>query len=283
VHFYLKTIEGARVNLSRIANSGQMFRWKEIEGGWQANDGANCFDIFQLGETLFKVVSNQPEAAFESLFRLETNHKDQMAELLRLGSEIEPFLANREGLRMMRPNCKTEVLFSFLCSSCNHVNRITKMVWSLTDYGDGSFPKIEQLADVSEQQLRDQGFGYRGATIPKVAQILHAQGGESFLDELAKGTYQDARKELIALPGVGKKLADCICLYAFDFGESVPVDTHIWQVLTRLYFPDWVGTSLTDTKYEAVAGHLQGRFGALAGVAHQFFFVDNMERHRERK
>ncbi len=283
MHFYLKTIEDAPVNLSRIANSGQMFRWKEIDGGWQANDGADRFDIVQLGDTLFEVTSNQPESAFESLFRLETNHEDQKSELVRLGPEIEPFLASREGLRMMRPNCKTEVLFSFLCSSCNHVNRITKMVLSLADYSEGSFPKIEQMTEITEDALRSKGFGYRGATIPKVAQVLHSQGGESYLEELAKGTFQDARKELITLPGVGKKLADCICLYAFDFGESVPVDTHIWQVLTRLYFPEWVGSSLTDTKYEAVAGHLQDRFGALAGVAHQFFFVDNMERHRERK
>lgn len=183
---------------------------------------------------------------------------------------------------MMRPACKTEVLFSFLCSSCNHVSRITSMVHSLAAYGGEGFPSIERLAHVTEQELRSQGFGYRGATIPKVAQVLLANGGEKYLDDLKLGTYQDARRELIALPGVGKKLADCICLYAFDFGESVPVDTHIWQVLTRLYHPEWVGTNLTDTKYETVSIHLRDRFGELAGVAHQFLFVDNMERYRER-
>ncbi len=260
-----------------------MFRWKEIVGGWQANDGADYYDVVQRGDTTFEISSNRTQVAFETFFRLDTNHEDQKAELVRLGSEIEPFLDSREGLRMMRPNCKTEVLFSFLCSSCNHITRIRTMVENLAEFVNHGFPDIERLANVTEQQLREQGFGYRGATIPKVAQILHANGGESYLDELAKGTYQDARKELIALPGVGKKLADCICLYAFDFGESVPVYTNIWQVLTRLYFPDWVGSSLTDSKYEAIAGHLQDRFGVLAGVAHQFFFVDNMERHRERK
>ena len=283
MHLYLQTIEDSPVNLSRIANSGQMFRWKEIDGGWQANDGADHYDIVQLSDTTFEVSSNQPQIAFEFLFRLDQDQQKLKAELVQRGSEIEPFLANREGLRMMRPSCKTEVLFSFLCSSCNHVNRITKMVWSLAGYGVGGFPTIELLSEATEQQLRDQGFGYRGATIPKVAQILLANGAEKYLDELGKGTYQVARKELIRLPGVGKKLADCICLYAFDFGEAVPVDTHIWQVLTRLYFPEWVGTNLTDTKYEVVSGHLQYRFGELAGVAHQFLFVDNMERYRERK
>ena len=183
---------------------------------------------------------------------------------------------------MMRPHSKTEVLFSFLCSSCNHITRITNMVASLAAFGANGFPNIERLAQITEADLRAKGFGYRGATIPKVAQILASNGGEAYLDDLAKGTYVHARKELIALPGVGKKLADCICLYAFDFGEAVPVDTHIWQVLTRLYHPHWAETSLTDTKYEGVAGHLRDRFGELAGVAHQFLFVDNMERYRER-
>ena len=259
-----------------------MFRWIPIDGGWQANDGEHQFNIVELGETLFEISSNRPEPDFRSLFRLEQNQRDVKGELMRRGAEIEPFLAQRDGLRMLRANSKTEVLFSFLCSSCNHINRITSMVWHLANYADDGFPTIERLSEVSEEELRSNGFGYRGGTIPKVAQILHANGGESYLDDLAKGTYQDARNELISLPGVGKKLADCICLYAFDFGESVPVDTHIWQVLTRLYHPQWVGTSLTDTKYETVAGHLQDRFGELAGVAHQFLFVDNMERHRER-
>jgi N-glycosylase/DNA lyase len=282
VHFYLVNIEDEPVNIDRIAKSGQMFRWKPIEGGWQGNDGASQYNIIDLSETLFEVSSNRPESDFSSLFRLDQNHKELKRELVSRGIEIEPFLENRKGLRMLRANCKTEVLFSFLCSSCNHINRITNMVWHLAGYASEGFPTIQRLAEVTEDQLRARGFGYRGATIPKVAQILHGHGGESYLDDLAKGSYQDARKELITLPGVGKKLADCICLYAFDFGEAVPVDTHIWQVLTKVYHPQWVGTSLTDTKYEIVAGHLRDRFGDLAGVAHQFFFVDNMERFRDR-
>lgn len=259
-----------------------MFRWTSIEGGWKVRDGKEWFDVIPLTGTQFHIETNASQAAFASLFRLETDHQSLHKELKRRGPEIEPFIAQRQGLRMMRPNCKTEVLFSFLCSSCNHITRITSMVQSLAEFDDNGFPIIERLADVTENELRSKGFGYRGATIPRVAQRLHAMGGESYLDDLAKGTYPDARSELIALPGVGKKLADCICLYAFDFGEAVPVDTHIWQVLTRLYFPEWVGTNLTDIKYQTVAGHLQDRFGKLAGVAHQFLFVDNMERYRKR-
>lgn len=156
------------------------------------------------------------------------------------------------------------------------------MVWNLAKLEPEGFPSIDRIADTSESHFRNLGFGYRGASIPRVAAILASNGGDRYLDDLANGDYVHARNELVSLPGVGKKLADCICLFALDFGEAVPVDTHIWQVLTRLYYPDWAGTSLTDKKYEAAAGAFRDRFGDLAGAAHQFLFVDNMERYRER-
>ena len=281
-HRYRIRIDDLPIDLARIANSGQMFRLFNFNGVWHMNDGDHVYQIVEKGPNDFAVESNQENQAFQNLFRLETNHAEMHQLLTQRGPEIEPFLAQRRGLRMLRPNCRTEVLFSFLCSSCNHITRITSMVRSLSQFADSGFPSIERLSEITEDQLRSRGFGYRGATIPKVAQILHSGGGEQYLDDLAQGTYSDARHELIALPGVGKKLADCICLYAFDFGEAVPVDTHIWQVLTRLYHPEWVGTSLADKKYETVAGAFRDRFGKLAGAAHQFLFVDNMERYRER-
>ena len=268
--------------MNRIAKSGQMFRWRILDDGWEIHDGSNFYSLRDLGHQQFEIESNQTEASFRRLFRLEIHHDNQLEEMRKLGSEIEPFLGNRVGLRLMRPASKTETLFSFLCSSCNHVARITKMVWSLAEKGSDGFPTCEEIAGISEATLRSEGFGYRGATIPKVAAILTSQGGERYLEDLARAGYLEARKELIALPGVGKKLADCICLFAFDYGESVPIDTHIWQVMTRLYFPQWVDTSLTDKKYETVAEYFRNRFGKHAGAAHQFLFVDNMERYRER-
>lgn len=279
---YRVTIDDGPLNLDRIANSGQMFRWTMREpDGWNVYDGGDWYGVGRTGSEL-AISSNRERSSFEKLFRLERSHQELLDKIVGLGPEMEPFLLNREGLRLMRPASKTETLFSFLCSAHNHVTRITKMVWYLASLGEFAFPSITRLAKVSEEELRTAGFGYRGATIPKVAQILAANGGEAYLDELAHGGYEEARKELIALPGVGKKLADCICLFALDYGESVPVDTHIWQVMTRLYYPHWQNTSLTDTKYETVAGAFRDRFGELAGAAHQFLFVDNMERYRER-
>lgn len=282
MHRYTITVTDGPIDMDRIAKSGQMFRWRILDDGWEIYDGADFYRLCEIGSQQFEVESNRDEATFRRLFRLEIHHKNQLDDILKLGDEMAPFLANRVGLRLMRPASKTETLFSFLCSSCNHVARITKMVWSLSERGSDGFPTCEEVAKISEATLRAEGFGYRGATIPKVAAILTSNGGDRYLNDLAEAGYSEARKELIALPGVGKKLADCICLFAFDYGESVPIDTHIWQVMTRLYFPQWSNTSLTDTKYETVSEYFRNRFGEHAGAAHQFLFVDNMERYRER-
>lgn len=76
------------------------------------------------------------------------------------------------GARVLRQD-PVECVFQFLCSSNNNIKRIEKMVWTLAGYGEPlgevggfvfhRFPTIERLADVSEQELRDAGFGYRSA------------------------------------------------------------------------------------------------------------------------
>lgn len=278
---YSIQIDDGAIDLDRIAKSGQMFRWLTSQASWKIHDGDHWYEVASEDHQMFHVESNQPQVAFEKLFRLDTRHEDLLETILSRGEELKPFIENRHGLRLMRPYCRTETLFSFLCSANNHVSRITKMVWSLASHGKSGFPTIEELTKISEARLRELGFGYRGGTIPKVAQLLHSNGGEQYLDELARVGYADARNELISLPGVGKKLADCICLFAFDYKQSVPIDTHIWQVMTRLYFPHWQNTNLTDTKYETVVSFFQDRFGDVAGTAHQFLFVDNMERYRK--
>ena len=51
--------------------------------------------------------------------------------------------------------------------------------------------------------------------------------GEADLEKIKGMCYQEARKELMKLSGVGEKVADCICLFALHHLEAFPVDTHI--------------------------------------------------------
>ena len=75
----------------------------------------------------------------------------------------------------------------------------------------------------------------------------------------------DARKEVMQLPGVGEKIADCVLLFGASKMESFPIDTWIDKVLTNRY--NLIGWSQSQ-KLDFARLH----FGKFAGLAQQFFF-----------
>jgi endonuclease-3 len=60
-----------------------------------------------------------------------------------------------------------------------------------------------------------------------------ARAGELSLDWLPHAPLSEARDYLVGLPGVGRKTAACVLLFAYGLRE-VPVDTHVSRVGMRL-------------------------------------------------
>ena len=112
------------------------------------------------------------------------------------------------------------------------------------------FPTPDVLARPGvEQHLRELGFGYRAKYLYQTA-IMVAEKGLEWLDGLrnpesptfgkrsensggemmedggGREGYRRAHESLLALQGVGPKVADCVCLMGLGWGEAVPVDTH---------------------------------------------------------
>ena len=67
-------------------------------------------------------------------------------------------------------------------------------------------------------------WGYRSRYISGTARMI--ADGEVKLDELKNMDYPEARAELMKFPGIGGKVADCICLFALHQMDAFPVDTH---------------------------------------------------------
>jgi N-glycosylase/DNA lyase len=267
---------------------------------WVGVDGEQAYSLGGSRE-ISALVGKSADASAHSqslarFFRLDWHYPSVLEELVERGPELAPLLPGAEGLRLLRPSCPREALFSFLCTSNNHITRIAQMVGKLAAYGEPlappqdeplgegrserRFPSLERLAEVTEQELREKGFGYRARTIPRVAHELLARGGERYLEETKAKPYQDVYAELIPLPGVGPKLADCIALYAFDKTEAVPIDVHMWRAACPVYFPQWSGTDLNDSKRRALGDLLRTRFGTLAGVAQQILFYTSLTAKR---
>lgn len=85
------------------------------------------------------------------------------------------------------------------------------------------------LEDVVEA-IRPGGLAVTKA--PRIQEILRAVGDDD-LSRLADAPLAEARAELCALPGVGRKTAACVLLFSFG-RPDVPVDTHVYRVGTRL-------------------------------------------------
>jgi endonuclease III len=81
-----------------------------------------------------------------------------------------------------------------------------------------------------EDAIRPGGLAPTKAV--RIKRILEALG-EDDLCWLEDAPLEEARDYLCELPGVGRKTAACVLLFAFGRPE-VPVDTHVYRVASRL-------------------------------------------------
>ncbi|XP_013774934.1 N-glycosylase/DNA lyase-like [Limulus polyphemus] len=199
------------------------------------------------------------------------------------------------GVRILRQD-PTENLVSFICSSNNNIARITSMVEKLCQkYGSKllevngrmfyNFPSLEALAgETVEQELRKLGFGYRAKYISETAKHITLNLSPEWLESLRKVPYEEARTALMQLPGVGAKVADCVCLMSLDKPGAIPIDTHVWQITVRDYLHHLKATkSLTDKVYSQVGNFFRERFGEYAGWAHSVLFSADLKKFKEKK
>ncbi|CAN7994086.1 unnamed protein product [Ixodes hexagonus] len=183
------------------------------------------------------------------------------------------------GIRILRQD-PFEALVAFICSSNNNITRISSMVNKLCEmYGTqllsssaGSFyafPTAEQLdKDSVEPELKAAGFGYRARYVRAAAKAV-SQRDPHWLASLRKASYPEAHSQLLQLPGVGPKVADCVCLMALDKADVVPVDVHVWKLAVRHYLPQLSKhKNLTTGAYREIGDFFRDRFGPYAGWAH---------------
>jgi endonuclease-3 len=123
-----------------------------------------------------------------------------------------------------------ELILTVLSQSTNDRNRDVAYVRLRA-----RLPSWEDVRDVptAEVEAAIQPGGLHRQKAIRIQQILRALPDPPDLAFLAAGTVDEARAYLTALPGVGRKTAACVLLFAFGMPD-VPVDTHVSRVGTRL-------------------------------------------------
>jgi endonuclease-3 len=102
------------------------------------------------------------------------------------------------------------------------------------------FPGWEDVRDAPVDELEEaiRPGGISKVKSARIKSILHAITNTSptrdlSLDWLADLSVPEAQGYLVSLPGVGRKTAACVLLFALGM-RDVPVDTHVSRVGTRL-------------------------------------------------
>ncbi len=140
------------------------------------------------------------------------------------------------GIPLMKPHGHpiAELVLTVLSQSTNDRNRDVAYLRLRA-----RFPSWEAVmnAPVSEleEAIRPGGISkIKSARIKSILQAIAAEGQDGpSLDWIADAPLEQARDYLVALPGVGRKTAACVLLFAFGRRE-VPVDTHVSRVGMRL-------------------------------------------------
>jgi endonuclease-3 len=81
-----------------------------------------------------------------------------------------------------------------------------------------------KLSDV-EKIIKSTGFYHvKAKRVIEVTSLIHSKYADKVPDTL---------EELLKLPGVGRKTANCVLVYAFE-KPAIPVDTHVHRISNRL-------------------------------------------------
>jgi endonuclease III len=123
-----------------------------------------------------------------------------------------------------------ELILTVLSQSTNDRNRDVAYVRLRA-----RFPSWEEVRDVptAEVEAAIQPGGLHRQKAVRIQEILRALPDPPDLAFLSELPVAEARDYLTALPGVGRKTAACVLLFAFGMPD-VPVDTHVSRVGTRL-------------------------------------------------
>jgi endonuclease-3 len=122
-----------------------------------------------------------------------------------------------------------ELILTVLSQSTNDRNRDVAFL-RLRD----RFQSWEAVRDAPNAEVEEaiRPGGISKVKSARIQEILRELDGDD-LGDLAGKTVEEGRDKLIALPGVGRKTAACVLLFAFG-KRDVPVDTHVSRVGTRL-------------------------------------------------
>jgi N-glycosylase/DNA lyase len=262
-------------DLAGTLASGQAFRWRLMDGGWEGVVRNRWVRLVQSTEGIRAEAMASGEWTWLEEY-LQTHVKiEEVTESFPRDEHLARAVRECAGLRLLKQE-PWECLASFILSSTKQIVQIQQIVELLCErFGESvavpmghapawSFPTAQRLGEISEAELRCCKMGFRAPYLRESARKVVS--GEVNLEEIGRMNVEQAREELLRLPGVGRKIADCVLLFAYGFQQAFPVDVWVLKALRTLYFPRRRPTAKRLLKFT------ETYFGPNAGYAQQYLF-----------
>lgn len=256
---------------------GQCFRWNKNESG-------NFVGVFENNvisvkcddeNIIFRGICDGPmESICREYFDLDTNYENIKNTLSKIDNYLKESIEYGYGIRILKQDL-WETLISFIISANNNIPRIKFIIERMCkQYGRKilfenkeyyTFPRPEELKNVTIQDFRKLGLGFRDVRVYETVQNVLAN--KINLKELEEEqNIQNLRNKLLEIPGVGPKVADCIMLFALKKYEVFPIDVWVRRVISELYFDK------NEQKSQIIQKFAKEKYGNLAGLAQQYLF-----------
>jgi N-glycosylase/DNA lyase len=219
-------------SLDAIAASGQVFTWRRTEDGWLVASGERRCLLSQEGDAEKGVVFvrradgsdvNADELAYwRHYLALDVDYQKILDELA-MPAEVMEVGA---GIRVLAQDW-WDTAVSFVVSQNSNIVRIQRTMDALLDAGGGCVPGPGRLSALLGNEAFIEGLklGYRRPYLEALA--ARAQAWHPTRIDRWDTSLEESMAELEESPGIGPKVASCICLFGLGYLEAVPRDTWI--------------------------------------------------------
>lgn len=270
------TLEIKNFDIEAIFTCGQCFRFeKESDESFTAVALGRVINLSANGDkiTFSNTTKEEFDSVWKNYFDMERDY-EEIVSCLSKNAVLADSVEFGKGIRILRQPF-FECMLSFIISANNNIPRIQKIINKLSEiygekimYGDReyyAFPTPEALGGIKEEDLAPLRCGYRAKYI--VNAVNQYLSGEISEEEIALLPYDEARKRLMKISGVGPKVADCILLFSFGRFEVFPTDVWVKRVMGELFGCDEKNATKTGMEL----------FGEYAGIAQQYLFYKRRE------
>jgi len=288
---FLALPEDEPLDLHHTFRCGQTFRWRLHGDTWYGPYGSGSLAVRRVpGGIEVRAAGLEPPLSEVAAFLGLHVRLGEVYHRLRGDRWVQAAIHAVPGMRLLRQD-PWECLLNFICSQNSNIPKIERSTerlsreWgSVHQWEDGvevaSLPTPEVLAALPPDALGICGLGYRCRYLVGSAQLIAS--GAVPLDALRDYSYAEALDALLQLPGIGRKVADCILLFSLDKPQACPVDVWVRRVIHELYpqalasyLPDAalrMSKALTPREYDAIVRFAGDSWGMLAGYAQQYLF-----------